>query len=50
VAPDAVLIGVHMEAINHAGQTRQELNQYISEQGLDAARTLVPADGESYRF
>jgi L-ascorbate metabolism protein UlaG (beta-lactamase superfamily) len=49
-APDAVLIGVHMEAVNHAGQTRQELNEFIAEQNLDATRTLVPMDGESYHF
>lgn len=50
IAPDAVLIGVHMEAVNHAGQTRQELREFIAEKNLDAARTRVPADGESYRF
>lgn len=49
-APDAVLIGVHMEAVNHAGQTRQELAEYILEQHLDAHRTRIPADGESYLF
>lgn len=50
LAPDAVVIGVHMEAVNHAGQTRQELREFIAEKDLDAARTRVPADGESYRF
>ncbi|HEY6645079.1 MBL fold metallo-hydrolase [Povalibacter sp.] len=50
LAPDAVLIGVHMDAVNHASQSRAELIHYIAEQNLDATRTRVPADGESYRF
>ncbi len=49
-AADAVLIGVHMEAVNHAVQSRAELAQYIVEQQLDATRTRIPADGETYRF
>lgn len=50
LAPDAVVLGVHMEALNHATQTRQELADYIVENNLDATRTRVPADGESYVF
>jgi len=50
LAPDAVVIGVHMEAVNHAAQSRAELVQYIAEQRLDAKLTRIPADGESYRF
>ncbi len=50
LAPEAVVIGSHMEAVNHSGQTRQELRDYIADNGLDAARTRVPADGETYRF
>lgn len=49
-APGATLIGSHMEAVNHAMQTRQELREYIAEQALDPARVLVPEDGEIYRF
>ena len=49
-APGAVVIGVHMESVNHAGQTRQELREFIAEKQLDANRTRVPDDGESYRF
>ncbi|TWT21418.1 MBL fold metallo-hydrolase [Luteimonas marina] len=50
MAPDAVLIGVHMEAVNHATQSRPEVGRYITEANLDATRTLIPADGESYLF
>lgn len=49
-APKAKVIGSHMEAVNHAMQTRQDLRDYIKEKGMDPQRVLVPADGESYRF
>lgn len=50
IAPDAVVVGVHMDAVNHAGQSRRELRDFIAEKKMDPARTRVPADGESYRF
>lgn len=50
LAPQAKVIGIHMESINHATQTRQDLHNYIAEKQMDALRVLVPADGESYDF
>lgn len=50
LAPAARIVGVHMEAVNHAMQTRQELRDYIVEKGMDSRRVLVPADGERYAF
>lgn len=50
IAPDAVVVGVHMDAVNHAGQSRRELRDFIAEKKMDPARTRVPADGEFYRF
>lgn len=50
LAPGASIVGVHMEAVNHAMQTRQELRDYIVEKGMDNRRVLVPADGEAYAF
>ena len=49
-APNAKIIGSHMEAVNHGMQTRKELRDYIAEKGLDSKRILIPADGETYRF
>lgn len=49
-APKAVVIGTHMEAVNHGMQTRKELRDFIAEKGMDAQRVRVPADGEIYRF
>lgn len=50
LAPGASVIGIHMEAVNHAMQTRRELRDYIADKKMDARRVLVPDDGESYRF
>lgn len=49
-APKSIVIGSHMEAVNHGMQTRQDLRDYIAEKHMDPARVLVPADGESYAF
>ncbi len=49
-APNATVIGSHMESVNHGMQSRQDLRDYIVEKGMDRQRVLVPADGESYRF
>lgn len=45
-APEARVIAVHMEAINHCLLTRTELAEALDEQGL-AERVEIPADGET---
>jgi L-ascorbate metabolism protein UlaG (beta-lactamase superfamily) len=45
-APEARVIAVHMEAINHCLLTRAELADALAEQGL-AGRVEIPADGEN---
>ena len=42
-APKAMVIGTHMEAVNHGMQTRKELRDFIAEKGMDAQRVRVPA-------
>ena len=44
-APEARVIAVHMEAINHCLLTRADLAEVLDEQGL-AGRVEIPADGE----
>lgn len=44
-APNAVVIAVHMEAINHCGLGRDELRLRLEKEGL-ADRVWVPDDGE----
>ncbi|ALC89152.1 hypothetical protein AM500_04615 [Bacillus sp. FJAT-18017] len=48
-APDAKIIAVHMEAVNHWGLSREELKNFINEKGI-ASNVLVPIDGQSYSF
>lgn len=48
-APKAKIIAVHMEAVNHWGLSRKELNTFIEENGI-SANVFVPYDGESYSF
>lgn len=48
-APQAKIIAVHMEAVNHWGLSREELKSFINEKGI-SSNILVPDDGESYSF
>jgi L-ascorbate metabolism protein UlaG (beta-lactamase superfamily) len=43
-APDARVVAVHLEAINHCVETRADLHQTLHEQDLHA-RVTVPEDG-----
>ena len=45
-APQATLIASHMEAVNHAVLSRQELHTYLTERGM-MDRVRIPADGEA---
>lgn len=42
--PDARIVATHMDSINHMGQTRQELNAYVTEKGIQD-RVYIPEDG-----
>jgi L-ascorbate metabolism protein UlaG (beta-lactamase superfamily) len=44
--PNATIIAVHMDTINHCLLTRAMLSQAVAEAGLNE-RVLVPADGET---
>jgi len=50
LAPNSKILGIHMDTINHAAQTRRDLIDYIAQTGMDANRVLVPHDGETYTF
>jgi L-ascorbate metabolism protein UlaG (beta-lactamase superfamily) len=43
-APDARLVAVHLEAVNHCLETRADLHQRLHDTGL-ARRVTVPEDG-----
>ncbi|WP_044338958.1 MBL fold metallo-hydrolase [Rossellomorea aquimaris] len=48
-APEAKVIAVHMESLNHCLLTRDELSEFLEENNLSGI-ILVPEDGESLEF
>lgn len=48
-APNAKILSVHMEAVNHWTLSREELRTFINEKGI-TSNVLVPNDGEFYKF
>lgn len=47
--PDAVIVAIHMEALNHCLLSREALRAYVSAQGISGT-VLVPEDGELLVF
>jgi L-ascorbate metabolism protein UlaG (beta-lactamase superfamily) len=45
-APDATLVAVHLEALNHCPMSRDELRRHLVAAGLDE-RVRIPRDGEA---
>lgn len=43
------MVAVHMDAINHMGQTRDKLSGYVREHELEK-RVEIPKDGETLIF
>lgn len=48
-APEAVILSVHMEAVNHWTLSREELRSFAKEKGM-AGHVIVPEDGASFAF
>ncbi|GAA5647823.1 MBL fold metallo-hydrolase [Vibrio proteolyticus] len=46
-APEATIIATHMEAVNHAVLSREELREFVTSHQLQQ-KILVPDDGDSY--
>jgi L-ascorbate metabolism protein UlaG (beta-lactamase superfamily) len=49
-APTAVIVATHMEALDHATVSRQDLRRAGDEKGIPASRLVIPADGETLSF
>jgi hypothetical protein len=49
-APQAVVVAVHMEALDHCPVRRRELRRSAEEGGIPSSRLLIPADGEIMRL
>lgn len=48
-APNAKIVAVHMDAINHMSVTRNELKEYVNEKSIQS-KVLIPLDGETLSF
>jgi L-ascorbate metabolism protein UlaG (beta-lactamase superfamily) len=48
-APNATILAVHMDAINHMALSRKDLREYVEQNGMQD-RVLIPADGEVLKF
>lgn len=48
-APNAQIVVVHMEAVNHWGLSREDLHSFIQDKDM-SSRVEVPEDGEEYTF
>jgi L-ascorbate metabolism protein UlaG (beta-lactamase superfamily) len=48
-APNAKIIAVHMDAINHMSLTREQLAEYVRTKGIQE-KVLIPLDGETLSF
>jgi L-ascorbate metabolism protein UlaG (beta-lactamase superfamily) len=47
--PNATVVAVHMEAINHCPLTRKVLEDFVKNEEL-SDRVHIPADGEDIEF
>ncbi|MCB2185567.1 MAG: MBL fold metallo-hydrolase [Deltaproteobacteria bacterium] len=45
-APQAVVVAVHLEALDHCTVTRAALREAAEQAGVPAARLIIPGDGE----
>lgn len=45
-APESQVVAVHMEALDHATISRDDLRQYARAQGISEDQLLIPADGD----
>lgn len=48
-APKATIVAVHMDAINHMTLSREQLREYVRQNGIQD-RVRIPADGEILKF
>lgn len=48
-APSATIVAVHMDAINHMTVSREQLQDYVQQNGIQD-RVRIPADGEILKF
>ena len=50
LAPASTVIATHMDSLDHATVSRDELRRYSIEQGVSLQQLLIPRDGETLQF
>ena len=50
LAPDAIVIATHMDSLDHATVSRNELLQHATAQGISPKQLLIPLDGETLQL
>ena len=50
LAPDAVVIATHMDSLDHATISREQLRLHSIEQGVSPQQLLIPRDGETLQL
>ncbi len=48
-APNAAIVAVHMDVVNHMSLSRKELSEFVKDQEIEKS-VMIPADGESMKF
>lgn len=49
-APDAVVVAIHMEALDHATVSRSDLRAFANKEDIKPSQLLIPDDGETIQF
>src|SRR5690606_15188487 len=47
--PDAAIVAVHLDAVNHMSISRKALAEYVQQEGIEK-QVVLPADGETLQF
>lgn len=48
-APNAAIVAVHMDAVNHMSLGRKELREFVQDQKIEKS-VMIPEDGETLKF
>lgn len=49
-APNAVIVAIHLEALDHCGVTREALRRTANDAAMPSSRLMIPNDGETIVF
>lgn len=48
-APNAAIVAVHMDVVNHMSLSRKELSEFVKDQKIERS-VMIPVDGENIKF